>query len=44
MLRVIPTAVHTLEDVNYTIDAFSEVKKKMDAGMYSSGVIKSMMV
>jgi glycine C-acetyltransferase len=22
LLRLIPTAVHTIEDVNYTIDAF----------------------
>jgi glycine C-acetyltransferase len=43
MLRVIPTAVHTLEDVDYTLYAFSEVKKKLDNGDYSSGIIKSMM-
>jgi len=39
MLRLIPTATHTLEDVTYTIDAFSEVRKKLDEGKYSSGVI-----
>ncbi|MFH1935974.1 MAG: pyridoxal phosphate-dependent aminotransferase family protein, partial [Bacteroidota bacterium] len=37
MLRLIPTAVHTLEDVNYTIDAFSEVRNKLDNGKYSDG-------
>ena len=37
MLRLIPTAVHTLEDVEYTIDAFSKVKKNLDDGKYSSG-------
>jgi glycine C-acetyltransferase len=37
MLRLIPTAVHTLEDVKYTIDSFSEVREKLDAGKYSSG-------
>ena len=36
MLRLIPTAVHTLEDVNYTIKAFTEVKKKLAAGHYSN--------
>lgn len=41
MLRLIPTAVHTLDDVEYTIDAFSKVKEKMEAGEYSSE-IKSM--
>jgi len=36
MLRVIPTAAHTLEDVSYTIDAFKQVKKKLDDGLYQS--------
>lgn len=35
MLRLIPTAVHTLEDVDYTIKAFTEVKEKLEAGHYS---------
>lgn len=39
MLRLIPTAAHTLEDVSYTIDAFSEVRKKLDDGKYASGLI-----
>jgi glycine C-acetyltransferase len=43
MLRIIPTAVHTLDDVDYTIKAFAEVKKKLDAGAYS-GEIKSMKI
>jgi len=34
MLRVIPTAVHTLKDVNRTIEAFSEVKEKLNNGEY----------
>ena len=34
MFRLIPTAVHTLEDVKYTLDAFSEVKEKLAAGKY----------
>lgn len=33
-LRLIPTAVHTLEDVNRTIDAFSEVAVKLKEGFY----------
>ncbi len=37
LLRIIPTADHTLEDVEYTINAFSKVKVKLDAGDYSSG-------
>ncbi len=36
MLRLIPTAVHTIEDVEFTIQGFSEVKKKLDKGLYKS--------
>ncbi len=39
ILRLIPTAVHTLEDVNYTLDAFSQVKEKLDKGAYATGKI-----
>ena len=35
LIRLIPTAVHTLEDVNYTISAFAEVAKKLKAGKYA---------
>jgi glycine C-acetyltransferase len=34
MLRLIPTAAHSLEDVKYTIKAFSEIKKKVDNNEY----------
>ena len=34
MLRIIPTAVHSLEDVDYTIKAFSDVAAKLQAGAY----------
>lgn len=36
MLRIIPTAVHTLDDVSYTIDAFSEINEKLKAEKYKS--------
>ncbi len=35
LLRLIPTAVHTLEDVEYTVKAFKEVKSKLDHKEYS---------
>jgi glycine C-acetyltransferase len=35
ILRIIPTAVHTIDDVNYTLDAFSKIKGKLEAGKYS---------
>lgn len=34
MLRLIPTAVHTLDDVKYTVDAFREIKRKVDNDIY----------
>mgnify|MGYP006143307507 CR=1 FL=1 len=36
MLRLIPTASHTLEDVRYTIETFVAVKAKLDNGEYQS--------
>ena len=32
--RLIPTAVHTEEDIRLTLDAFSAIKEKLDAGAY----------
>ena len=34
MLRLIPTAAHTLEDVDYTVKAFREIKAKVDNNEY----------
>lgn len=34
MLRLIPTAMHTLEDVKRTLDAFSQVREKLEKGYY----------
>jgi glycine C-acetyltransferase len=34
MLRIIPTAAHTLEDVEYTMDCFQEVQRKLKDGVY----------
>ena len=39
ILRLIPTAVHTVEDVNYTIDAFSKIVNKLKTGQYMSDKI-----
>ncbi len=43
MLRIIPTAAHTAEDVDYTIKCFKEVKDKLEAGEYKSENIASLM-
>jgi glycine C-acetyltransferase len=34
ILRLIPTAVHTMEDVNYTIESFSKIVHKLKSGQY----------
>ena len=34
MYRLIPTAMHEMEHVEYTLKAFEEVKKKLEAGEY----------
>jgi len=41
LLRLIPTAVHTLEDVNYTIESFSAIKDKLEKGEYVSEKLAS---
>lgn len=38
LLRLIPTAMHTLEDVEYTIKAFTEIKEKLSQGAYSDEI------
>jgi glycine C-acetyltransferase len=42
MLRIIPTAVHTLENVDYTIKAFSEIHEKLKSGKYKSEKLASL--
>ncbi len=34
ILRIIPTAAHTLEDVQYTLDCFSAIRSKLENGEY----------
>jgi glycine C-acetyltransferase len=41
ILRLIPTAVHTLDDVNYTIECFSKIVGKLKNGEYVSDKIAS---
>ncbi|MCB0716717.1 MAG: aminotransferase class I/II-fold pyridoxal phosphate-dependent enzyme [Chitinophagaceae bacterium] len=40
--RLIPSAVHTDEDIAQTLNAFSETKKKLDAGEYKMEKIPDM--
>ena len=39
LLRLIPTAMHTLEDVDYTVKAFKNVAQKLANGEYSKDVV-----
>ncbi len=34
LLRLIPTASHTIEDIDLTLDAFGEIRKKLEKGIY----------
>jgi glycine C-acetyltransferase len=42
MLRLIPTAVHTLEDVKYTIDTFKEIRRRLEGGEFDTSKIRNM--
>jgi len=42
MLRIIPTSMHTLEDVDYTIKSFKAVKAKLDSGYYAQQEMQQM--
>ncbi|PIY08832.1 MAG: 8-amino-7-oxononanoate synthase [Flexibacter sp. CG_4_10_14_3_um_filter_32_15] len=41
MLRLIPTASHTLEDVEQTIEAFKAVSDKLKSGVYANNEISA---
>jgi glycine C-acetyltransferase len=44
ILRLIPTAMHELSDVEYTLKAFKEVNAKLKAGKYKSDTLASVEV
>jgi len=39
LLRIIPTAAHSLEDVDYTVKCFKEVKEKLAEGKYQGETV-----
>lgn len=41
ILRLIPTAIHTLEDVERTLKAFDTMRSKLDAGVYRADLAVS---
>lgn len=42
MFRLIPTAMHSLEDVDYTLNAFGEIQEKLKKGHYKADEMKDM--
>jgi glycine C-acetyltransferase len=34
LLRLIPTATHTMEDIEITLDAFDAIRDRLDSGVY----------
>lgn len=40
--RLIPTAAHSFEDIDLTLKAFEETKKKLDEGLYKAAEIPDM--
>ena len=43
LLRLIPTAVHTDEDVDYTIETFKTIRKNLEEGKYRTGTVADAM-
>ncbi len=44
IFRIVCTAAHTMEDVEYTLKVFKEIKAKLDAGLYDGDDIAAMTV
>jgi len=44
IFRIVSTAAHTMEDVEYTLKTFKEIKRKLDAGEYDGDDIASMTI
>ena len=42
LIRLIPTAVHSLDDVKYTIKAFIDIKDKLNNGVYDKMEVANM--
>jgi glycine C-acetyltransferase len=42
MLRIIPTAAHSLEDVKETLDVFEAIKNKLDTGVYKNAELEQL--
>ena len=36
IIRIIPTAAHSLDDVKYTLESFKAIKNKLESGAYAT--------
>lgn len=44
IFRIVSTAAHTMEDVDYTLNAFKEIRAKIDSGAYNGDDIAEMTI
>lgn len=44
IFRIIPTAAHTMEQVEYTLNAFAQVKEKLSKGYYDGDEVPNMSI
>ena len=44
LLRLIPTASHTMEDIKITIDAFKDIRDKLKSGYYATVSMESIAI
>jgi len=44
IFRIVSTAAHSMEDVEYTLKAFKEIKAKLDAGAYDGDEVAAMTI
>ena len=41
MFRIIPTAMHSLEDVEYTLNVFAKIAENLKSGMYKGSEMQN---
>ncbi len=44
IFRIISTASHSIEDVDYTLNAFKEIRKKLQDGVYDTKEMKDVTI
>jgi glycine C-acetyltransferase len=44
LMRLIPTAMHSLEDVSRTLDAFEDISRKLQTGVYANAEVPTVVL